>query len=94
MHAPVTRETTRLDRNTPPESSLGVHYEAPSYSLKVVYKRTATPHRGNTPAAGAGLGVILGALLMAAVWAYGIAALGGATLAVLIVLAFWNATRE
>lgn len=87
MRYSETHETRQL--STPAsEQSLGLLVETPDHRVKVTYRRSATGH-----GAGVSLGLILGALIMAAVWAYGLAVLGGATLAALIVIAVWNASR-
>lgn len=89
-----TRETTRLHPHAPVESHVGLLLETERHSIKVVYKRTAAPHRGNTPARAFGLGLTIGGFILLAVGGYGMPLLGGLVLASLIVLAVWNVGRE
>lgn len=86
METPVTRTSTPLGR----EQSLGLSIETPDHRVKLAYRRSEP---SGQQAAGAGLGLVLGALIMAAVWAYGFAVLGGAVLAALILIAVYRADR-
>lgn len=89
MDTPATRETQRLRES---ERTVGISFDTPHRTFKIVYQRRLNTgrqqHRPNV-----GFGLVIGALLMLGTLGYDISALGGLVLAALIVLAAWNAGR-
>lgn len=90
MHTPATRETQRLSEQ---KHTVGLSLDTPHRTFKIVYQRRLTTrrqhHRPNV-----GFGLVIGALLMLSTLGYGMPTLGGLVLAVLVVLAVWNAGRD